>query len=599
MRQRIALMSQLGPVLALLLPLGLWGMLWLSISPGSPAAILNPGSPSAFFHGLRAVFPLVAAGAAVVIIGIKVYQRSPRPFGFFGPLGLAVAYGLMGVVAVLKSPDGSVALWWVTLYLSVPIVLWGVAWNTDSLDRLRRLANATWLAMILAATSLFVVAAVYLNLVDVFLDPPQFLRCGSSGWFDLTSERLRDTGVGRYAAIAGILSISGLWQAKWRTVWIVVALISVILLLFTGARGAFLGFGAGATLVLLIYLIYSGKRAVLVGLLVTMVLGSVLWSTGTLGTFLDNCVFRGASPFTEQAPVFAAVPATSSDFQGDPEPTVHAPGDVLTTPVPGSDRPSTGEATTPAQAEVLRGPTTAADIPGVAEPTDPALAEGLTGPTTAADIPGVAEPTGPAPAEVLTGPTTAAVPQGAPKPTALAPTVVAPKGENPGSVPLNPGARIVRVEAPENPNRFFKLSGRTEVWAEGLRLFKDSPLIGYGFNADRLLLGTHMHNAVLHSLLQAGLLGAIPFIAAIILAWILFFRMVLKLAQLSGDHRHMVIQCGGVLAFLTMRSLPESTGAFFGVDWLILALVLFYLQVVNYGRQSLEVNSEHRILEGA
>jgi O-antigen ligase len=102
---------------------------------------------------------------------------------------------------------------------------------------------------------------------------------------------------------------------------------------------------------------------------------------------------------------------------------------------------------------------------------------------------------------------------------------------------------------------------------------------------------------VLQALLQAGLIGAIPFVAAMIFGWVSFFRIVRKLALIPGEHKHLVIQCGGVLAFLTIRSLPESTGAFFGVDWLILAPVLFYLHVVNNKQQPLKEDSSHRVLE--
>jgi len=103
-------------------------MLFLSISPGDPAEILRPGSPLAFVQGLSAAFPLVAAAAAAVIIGVGLLRRNPPGFGFFGPLGLATVYGLVGLVAALNSPDGAVALRWTALYLSVPIVLWGIAW---------------------------------------------------------------------------------------------------------------------------------------------------------------------------------------------------------------------------------------------------------------------------------------------------------------------------------------------------------------------------------------------------------------------------------------------------------------------------------------
>ena len=113
----------------------------------------------AFVQGLRAAIPLLAAGAASVIIGVKIIQRSPHRFGFFGPMGLVTAYGLVGLIASLRSPDGSVALWWAALYLSVPVTLWGVVLGGHPQDQLGRLVNGTWIIVILATIALFVVAA--------------------------------------------------------------------------------------------------------------------------------------------------------------------------------------------------------------------------------------------------------------------------------------------------------------------------------------------------------------------------------------------------------------------------------------------------------
>ena len=90
-------------------------------------------------------------------------------------------------------------------------------------------------------------------------------------------------------------------------------------------------------------------------------------------------------------------------------------------------------------------------------------------------------------------------------------------------------------------------------------------------------------------------IGALPFVAAMIFGWVLFFRLVSNLTLLYGPHKHLVIQCGGILAFITIRSLPESTGAFFGVDWIILAIVLFYLQVVNHDRSPPEASGPRRL----
>jgi O-antigen ligase len=121
-----------------------------------------------------------------------------------------------------------------------------------------------------------------------------------------------------------------------------------------------------------------------------------------------------------------------------------------------------------------------------------------------------------------------------------------------------------------------------------LKLLKDSPFLGFGFHADRLILGTHMHNAFLHALFQTGIIGTIPFMGSLIFGWVLLFRAARKLALFPLPHKHLVIQSGGILAFLTIRAFPESTGAFFGIDWLILAPLLLYLHLVNSSLRSME-----------
>ena len=151
----------------------------------------------------------------------------------------------------------------------------------------------------------------------------------------------------------------------------------------------------------------------------------------------------------------------------------------------------------------------------------------------------------------------------------------------PSKVEINGKAR---VEPPaKSPRRrgSITLTGRTEVWAEGLRLYTESPVLGYGFQADRLLLGAHMHNSYIHALLQAGGLGIVPFVAALLMAWVLLLNLVRNRARLPTVHRHLLIQVVGIAIFLSARTITESTGAFFGVDWLLLAPLLMYLQVLS------------------
>jgi hypothetical protein len=434
-----------------------------------------------------------------------------------------VAYGLTGLAASLKSPDASSALWWSALYLSVPVVLWSSTWRADPLEQLRRLINVTWFGLILVSIGLFFVAIFRLDLADKLLDPSAYFDCRASGWIDVTGGRLRETGVGRYAAFAGILAIGSLCQGKWRPMWSVVLLISFSLLLSTGARGSLVGFSAGASLILLTYSLHATRKTLIAGLLITLVLASALWNTGAINTFAKNCL----SVNLPDPPKISSLTAPVAENRDNLDTSI-----PVEQTMPGlSAKPETHSFVLDTSIPVEQ------TMPGLsAKPVEQTM-PGLSAKPVEQTMPGLSA-------------------------------------------------------KPETPS-FFQFTGRTAVWKRGWEDVKSSPLIGYGFNADRLLLGTHMHNAVMHSLIQAGFVGAILFISAVILAWFLFFRIVRRLKLIPSGHKCLVIQSGGVLAFLTFRSFPESSGAFFGIDWLVLALAILYLQVVNYVNQTIEVNGDH------
>ena len=163
--------------------------------------------------------------------------------------------------------------------------------------------------------------------------------------------------------------------------------------------------------------------------------------------------------------------------------------------------------------------------------------------------------------------------------TSTTPNATVPEGTG----QLEPAKKVVKIpptRVPDQPD-FFTFTGRTSVWNESIDLVKESPLLGHGFHADRIILEAHVHNSVIHSLLQTGVIGAIPFLASVVFGWSLFIQIIRKIIELPVSQRHLVIQAGAVLAFLTVRSFPESTVAFFGVDWLILAPILLYLDLVH------------------
>ena len=128
---------------------------------------------------------------------------------------------------------------------------------------------------------------------------------------------------------------------------------------------------------------------------------------------------------------------------------------------------------------------------------------------------------------------------------------------------------------------FLTLTGRTHTWEKGWELFKESPLVGLGPQADRYSLhGVHMHNAYLYALSQSGFLGTIPFVAALFIAWLQFGRLVRKRNDMPEHQRLLLIESGAVFAFFTIRSIPESSAAFFGVDLLVVAPILAYINTL-------------------
>jgi hypothetical protein len=441
---------KLLPWLITVFPLVFWAMLVLSLQAGNVKDIFRPGSPGVFIQGLRAILPFLAGVSAAVLILAKLSRHRQGGLSLFGPLGLTAAYGLVGVASALLSPKGSLALYWAAAYLSVPLVLWAIIWGNDVLESAWRIAYLNWVIIILAVAVLFVAALLYLNLGALMLSPNDWFSCRlyssyrGDSWLDLTSGALRPTGVGRYAAIAAVVALGGLWQGRWRYLWGVVLVAAGVLLLSSGARTSFIGVAAAAPLVILLQ---GGKRAALVGLVGLALLVPLVWGTGIHRDFLENCLRVSNTPVSSPGPVALGTP-------------------------------------------------------------------------------------------------------------------------------------------PAEPSRTwsFNSSGRTALWGAGWDLIKQSPFLGWGFHADRLLLGTHMHNALLHALIQTGLIGTVPFVSALVWAWVLQIKALRNRAQLPVVHRHLVIQVAGVLAFLSLRAIAESTGAFFGVDWLLLAPLLLYLQVVNQTR---------------
>lgn len=144
---------------------------------------------------------------------------------------------------------------------------------------------------------------------------------------------------------------------------------------------------------------------------------------------------------------------------------------------------------------------------------------------------------------------------------------------------------------------FSTLTGRTTgVWPDSWRLFLTNPLMGYGFQADRVFLdGQHAHNTLMQALVQTGLLGTIPLLMAFISSFIYLYKAI-KIKDIEEKEKIFLMQVAGVFIFFAVRSITESTGAYFDADWLILAPLIAYIQYLNFRNLDTPNTSDQKYL---
>ncbi|HUT62216.1 MAG TPA: O-antigen ligase family protein [Phycisphaerae bacterium] len=146
-----------------------------------------------------------------------------------------------------------------------------------------------------------------------------------------------------------------------------------------------------------------------------------------------------------------------------------------------------------------------------------------------------------------------------------------------GTIPDEVISHIVR-----DPTTLPTLTNRTVTWHDAWLAALESPLVGWGPQADRALLdGQHAHNTYVYGLLQSGFLGLAFFVAGMIWTWHLFFKLLRdRIAERLGQ-RGLLIQTGAILAFFTLRGIPEVSGTLYGVDFLLMLSVLAYFDVLD------------------
>jgi O-antigen ligase len=140
------------------------------------------------------------------------------------------------------------------------------------------------------------------------------------------------------------------------------------------------------------------------------------------------------------------------------------------------------------------------------------------------------------------------------------------------------------------------MTGRTATWSDGLHLLWESPWVGFGFQADRYLLGGHMHNAFIHVLIQSGLLGGGAILLGIGIVWSYLIKYFFL--DQPPDKSLIPPEIPAVFLFVTISSIAESTFAYYSAAWLLSAPIVAYVMALHLRLQMISAKTvQERVMQ--
>jgi len=132
----------------------------------------------------------------------------------------------------------------------------------------------------------------------------------------------------------------------------------------------------------------------------------------------------------------------------------------------------------------------------------------------------------------------------------------------------------------QSVDQLKSMSGRDRAWENAWAAVSSNPLIGYGFEADRWMIGEHVHNTYMYALVAGGIPGLGLFVGGLVWAWALFVKLLRHPGLADSGQKLTLIQVGGVLAFFTLRSIPEVCGSNYAVDYMVMLPAILYVHVL-------------------
>jgi O-antigen ligase len=133
------------------------------------------------------------------------------------------------------------------------------------------------------------------------------------------------------------------------------------------------------------------------------------------------------------------------------------------------------------------------------------------------------------------------------------------------------------------------MTGRTTAWEQGWTYLAGSPWVGLGFQSDRYFLHTHMHNAFLHVLFQAGFLGGGGMLIGY--AIVSYYLVKYFFLRRPADKSLIPPEIPAIFLFVTISSITESTFAYFSATWLMGAPIVAYVMALHRHMQAVSAKA--------
>lgn len=121
------------------------------------------------------------------------------------------------------------------------------------------------------------------------------------------------------------------------------------------------------------------------------------------------------------------------------------------------------------------------------------------------------------------------------------------------------------------------LNGRVKIFHDVWRVFWNSPIIGYGPQADHRVAFGNAQNGLLYALLCGGVIGGGAWILGFAISLMYLARAALQPGIVRPSDLLMFAQVAGLMVFFTLRTIPENTSALFSVDLMLQLPAIVYL----------------------